>query len=86
MLSEMKNFLSFAIEEIVSQKNFSKSKKIFQKDFPKEFFNFQKNFLERAQGNFLAFDYAVKNLINGGGSHEETQEDERQKHSHYPSA
>ena len=65
-----------------------KSKEIFQNNFPEEFFNkiFQQNFLKRIQGNFLAFDYALKNLIKLEVSHEEAKEDPRTKYSDYPSA
>ena len=65
-----------------------KSKEIFQNNFPEEFFNkiFQQNFLKRIQGNFLAFDYALKNLIKLEVSREEAQEDPRTKYSDYPSA
>ena len=88
MISNLQNFLSFAISE---------SKNIFQKYFPKKFSNkifqenfstlAQKNFPERAVENYLAFVDATNKLISGGVN-EETKEtkDDRRRHSHYPSA
>ena len=82
MISNVQNFLSFALSESknIFQEKFSK------KNFQKDFLTIQKNFPERAVANYLSFVDATNKIITGGGSREEAQEDERHTNSYYPSA
>ena len=66
-----------------SQNDFSKLSYFFQQNFSQKFFS---RFLNQIQNNFLAFDYALQNLIKLEVSREEAQEDPRTKYSDYPSA